>query len=125
MSESNEQSVNAPAEESRMEVNCNGYASTPKSGPTPKGQLSEPPTEEDGQQNTNLTESNAESKDLLNNNASEHQSCNGSPGDTNPPQLPAASVSPDSVTVELKEGEKEEMDDRGNVKKEDKDGQNG
>lgn len=122
MPELNEQSVNAPAEENRMEVNCNGYASTPESAPTPKGQPSEPPTEEDGQQNTNLTESNAESKDLLNNNASEHQSCNGSPGDTDPP---AASVSPDSVTVELKEGEKEEMDDRGNGKKEDKDGQNG
>lgn len=127
ISELNEQSVNAP-EENRMEVNCNGYASTPESGPTPKGQPSEPPTEDDGQQNTNPTESNAESnaesKDLLNNNASEHQSCNGSPGDTDPPQLPAASVSPDSVTVELKEGEKE-LDDRGNVKKEDKDGQNG
>lgn len=122
MPELNEQSVNAPAEENRMEVNCNGYASTPESAPTPESQPSEPPTEEDGQQNTNPTESNAESKDLLNNNASEHQSCNGSPGDTDPP---AASVSPDSVTVELKEGEKEEMDDRGNVKKEDKDGQNG
>ncbi|XP_056885845.1 SRSF protein kinase 1b isoform X3 [Takifugu flavidus] len=125
MSELNEQSVNAPAEENRMEVNCNGYASTPESGPTPEGQPREPPTEEDGQQNTNPTESNGESKDLLNNNASEHQSCNGSPGDTDPPQLSAASASPDSVTVELKEGEKEEMDDRGNGKKENKDDQNG
>lgn len=113
-------------EVNRMEVNCNGHASAPESGPTPESQPSEPPTEEDSQQNANPTESNAESKDLLNNNG-KHQSCNGSPGDADPPQLPAASVSPDSVTVELKEGEKEEeeMDDRGDVKKQDKEGQNG
>lgn len=121
MSELNEQS--APAEENRMEVNCNGHASTPESGTTPEGQQSEAPTEEGSQQNTNPTES----KDLLNNNA-KHPSCNGSPGDTDPPQFPAASVDSGSVTVELKGGEKEEeMDDRGDVKKDDKDkdGQNG
>lgn len=104
-----------------MEVNCNGHASTPESGSTPEGKQSDLPTEQDDQQNANPSESNAESNDLLNNNA-EHQSCNGSPGDSDPPQLPAATVSPDSVTVELKEGEKEEeMDVRGDVKKEDKD----
>lgn len=114
-----------------MEVNCNGRASTPESGTTPEGERSDPPTEQDDQQNANSPENTAESNDLLNNNA-KHQSCNGSPGDPDPPQLPAASVSPDSVTVELKEGEKEkekeeEMDVRGDVKKEDKDkdGQNG
>lgn len=125
VSELNEQS--APAEENRMEVNCNGHASTPESGTTPEGQQREAPTEEGSQQNTNPTESNAESKDRLNNNA-KHPSCNGSPGDTDPPKFPAASVSSGSVTVELKGGEKEEeMDDRGDVKKEDKDkdGQNG
>lgn len=128
MSELKNLSVNAPEEESGMEVNCNGHASTPESGPTPEGKRSDLPTEQDDQQSANPSESNAESKDLLNNNA-EHQSCNGSPGDPDPLQLPATSVSPDSVTVELKEGEKEkeeEMDVRGDVKKEkDKDGQNG
>lgn len=104
-----------------MEVNCNGHASTPESGSTPEGKQSDLPTDQDDQQNANPSESNAENNDLLNNNA-EHQSCNGSPGDSDPPQLPAATVSPDSVTVELKEGEKEEeMDVRGDVKKEDKD----
>lgn len=127
MSELNNQSVDAPKEENRMEVNCNGHASTPESGPTPEGKRSDLPTEQDDQQNANPSESNTENNDLLNNNA-KHQRCNGSPGDPDPPQLPAASVSPVSVTVELKEGEKEEkMDVRGDVKKEDKDkdGQNG
>lgn len=121
MSELSNRSADAPEEENRMEVNCNGHASTPESGSTPEGKQSDLPTEQDDQQNANPSESNAESNDLLNNNA-EHQSCNGSPGDSDPPQLPAATVSPDSVTVELKEGEKEEeMDVRGDVKKEDKD----
>lgn len=119
MPEGNEQSVHVP-EENRMEVNCNGHASTPESAPTPEGSPSEPPTEEGDQRNANPPESNGESKDLLNNNG-EHQSCNGSPGDPEPPQLPAASVSPDSVTVEPKEGEKEEADVHRDIKKEDKD----
>lgn len=126
MSELNNQSVNAPEEENRMEVNCNGHASIPESGPTSEGKQSELATEQDDQQNANPSESNAESSDLLNNNA-KHESCNGSPGDADIPQLPAASVSPDSVTVELKEGEKaEEMGVRGDVKKEkNRDDQNG
>lgn len=106
-----------------MEVNCNGHASTLESGSVPEGQQSEPPTEDDNQQNANPSESNAESKDLLNNNA-KHQSCSGSPAEPDPPQLPAAFVSPDSVTVELKDGEKEEEMDAKKDEK-DKDGQNG
>lgn len=107
-----------------MEVNCNGHASTPESGSVTEGQQSEPPpTEDDSQQNANPSESNTESKDLLNNNG-EQQSCNGSPAEPDPPQPPAACVSPDSVTVELKDGEKEEEIDAKKEEK-DKDGQNG
>lgn len=121
MSEPNNRSADAPEEENRMEVNCNGHASTPESGPSPEGKRSDLATEQDDQQNANPSESKAESNDLLNNNA-KHQRCNGSPGDPDPPQLPAASGSPDSDTAELKEAEKEEeMDVRGDVKKEDKD----
>ncbi|CAF96118.1 unnamed protein product, partial [Tetraodon nigroviridis] len=123
----NQTELNNRSADAAVEVNCNGHASTPESGPTPEDKQGDLSTEQDQQQNANPSESSAESNDQLNNNA-EHQSCNGSPGDADPPQIPAASASPDSVTVELKEGEKEEeMDVRGNVKKEDrdKDGQNG
>ena len=75
--------------------------------------------EQEDQLNANRPESNSEAEDSLG-NKEEQQTCNGSPED--PQQFPA-SVSPDSVTVELKEGDKEEkMDTRRETKKEEEDG---
>lgn len=122
-----EQTADAAAEENRMEVNCNGHASTPESESTAEAQESKQLTEEEeeDQQNANPPESNTEAKDSLNNNT-EHQACNGSQGDLQ--QVHAASRSP--VTVEPNKEEKggmEEMDTRVDTKREDKekDDQNG
>lgn len=128
MSEVNERREVAAEEENRMEVNCNGHTSIPESESNVEAQGTKQSTEEqEDQQNANRPESNTETKDTLS-DTEEHQTCNGSPGDTDL-QTPPASLSPDSVTVELKEGEKEEeeMDIRGEIKREDKekDGQNG
>ncbi|XP_076610947.1 SRSF protein kinase 1b isoform X3 [Chaetodon auriga] len=131
--EVNERRENAAEEENRMEVNCNGHASTPESESSLEAQGTKQSTEEqEDQLNANLPESKKESEDTLS-NKEEYQTCNGSPGhpDNNIQQLPAT-LSPDSVTVELKEGDKEEkkeeeMDTREETKRDDdkEDGQNG
>lgn len=106
-----------------MEVNCNGHASTLESETSPEVQGTKQSTEEqEDQRNANRPESNTETWDTLS-NKEEHQTCKGSPGDTNLQQLPAP-LSPDSVTVELKEDKKgEEMETKGGD--EDEDSQNG
>ncbi|XP_044035995.1 SRSF protein kinase 1b isoform X4 [Siniperca chuatsi] len=129
--EVNERRKGAAEEENGMEVNCNGHASTPESETSPEVQGTKQLTEEqEDQQNANQPESNTETQDTLSNKG-EHQTCNGSPGDADLQQLPG-SVSPDSVTVELKEGDKEEkkgdeMDTQGEIKggDEEEDSQNG
>lgn len=121
--EINERRDNAAEEENRMEVNCNGHASTPESEASLEVQGTKQSTEEqEDQQNANQPEINTETQDTLS-NKEEHQTCNGSTGDpdTDLQQLPA-SLSPDSVTVELKEGDKEEkreeeMDTQGETKR--------
>ncbi|XP_044204182.1 SRSF protein kinase 1b isoform X2 [Thunnus albacares] len=135
MSEGNEQREDAAEEENRMEVNCNGHASTQESEASPESQVhrTKKSTEElEDQQNANQPETKTEADDTLP-NKEDRQTCNGSSMDPNldPPQLPA-SLSPDSVTVELKEGDKaekkeEEMDTQGENKRKDdeEDGQNG
>ncbi|XP_042261720.1 SRSF protein kinase 1b isoform X1 [Thunnus thynnus] len=135
MSEGNEQREDAAEEENRMEVNCNGHASTQESEASPESQVhrTKKSTEElEDQQNANQPETKTEADDTLP-NKEDRQTCNGSSMDPNldPPQLPA-SLSPDSVTVELKEGDKaekkeEEMDTLGENKRKDdeEDGQNG
>ncbi|XP_033483103.1 SRSF protein kinase 1b isoform X1 [Epinephelus lanceolatus] len=125
--ETNERRDNAAEQENRMEVNCNGHASTPESEASPEVQGTKQSTEEqEDQQNANQPETNTETQDTLS-NKEEHQTCNGSPGepDTDVQQLPA-SLSPDSVTVELKEGDneekrEEEMDTQGETKRGDDD----
>ncbi|XP_049446794.1 SRSF protein kinase 1b isoform X1 [Epinephelus fuscoguttatus] len=131
--ETNERRDNAAEQENRMEVNCNGHASTPESEASPEVQGTKQSTEEqEDQQNANQPETNTETQDTLS-NKEEHQTCNGSTGepDTDVQQLPA-SLSPDSVTVELKEGDneekrEEEMDTQGETKRGDDDqgGQDG
>ncbi|KAI3369469.1 hypothetical protein L3Q82_007684 [Scortum barcoo] len=133
MPEINERRENTAEEENRMEVNCNGHASTPESETSTEPQGTKQSTEErEDQQNGNQPEINAEIQNTLS-YQEEHQTCNGSAGDpdSDPQQLPT-SVSPDSVTVELKEGDKEEkkedeMDTQGETKGEDEeeDSQNG
>lgn len=125
--ETNERRDNAAEQENRMEVNCNGHASTPESEASPEVQGTKQSTEEqEDQQNANQPETNTETQDTLS-NKEEHKTCNGSPGepDTDVQQLPA-SLSPDSVTVELKEGDneekrEEEMDTQGETKRGDDD----
>ncbi|XP_042357023.1 SRSF protein kinase 1b isoform X2 [Plectropomus leopardus] len=123
--EVNERRDNVAEEENRMEVNCNGHASTPESETSLEVQGTKRSTEElEDQQNANQPESNTETQKTLS-NTEEHQTCNGSPGDTEADlqQLPA-SLSPDSVAVELKEGDtdekkkEEEMDTQGETKRE-------
>lgn len=134
-SEGNERREVAAEEENRMEVNCNGHASTPESEASPESQVHgiKQSTEElEDQQNANQPETNTEADDTLPNKEDHLKTCNGSSRDLEPPQLPA-SLSPDSVTVELKEGDKaekkeEEMDTQGENKRrddEDEDSQNG
>lgn len=131
--EVHERRENAPEEENRMEVNCNGRASTPESEASLEVQGTKQSTEEqEDQQNANQPESNTETQDTLG-NTEELQTCNGLPGnpDADLQQLPA-SLCPDSVTVELKEGDKEEkreeeMDTQGETKRgdEEEDSQDG
>lgn len=115
-----------------MEVNCNGHASTPESETSPEEQGTKQSKEEqekqEDQQNANQPESHTETEDTLS-NKEEHQTCNGSTGDpdTDLQQQPPASLSPDSVTVEIKEGDKEKKEDEMETKggEEDDDSQNG
>ncbi|XP_034725945.1 SRSF protein kinase 1b isoform X2 [Etheostoma cragini] len=105
--EVNERRENAAEEENGMEVNCNGHASTPERGTYLEAQGTKQTTEEqEDRQNANQPESNTETQDSTS-NKEEQQTCNGSLGDTALLPLPA-SLSPDSVTVELKEGDDEE-----------------
>lgn len=125
MSEVTEPREDAAEEENSMEVNCNGHSSTLEKGSNVEAQgtkqSAEEEEEEEDQRNANQPENNTESKNTLN-NKEEGQTCNGLPGDADLQQLPT-SVSPDSVTVELKEGnreDEEEMDTRGDPKRENK-----
>nr|XP_046240204.1 SRSF protein kinase 1b [Scatophagus argus] len=112
-------------EENRMEVNCNGHTSTQESESNLEAQGTKQLTkEQEDQQNANRPESNTETEGTLS-NEKEHQTCNGSSEDPEADlqKLPA-SVTPDSVTVELKEGGKEEeMDAKREAEEEG--GQNG
>ncbi|XP_031179699.1 SRSF protein kinase 1b isoform X1 [Sander lucioperca] len=113
IAEVNERRENAAEEENGMEVNCNGHASTPERETHLEAQGTKQTTEEqEDQQNANQPESNTETQGSFS-NKEEQQTCNGSLGDTALLPVPA-SLSPDSVTVELKEGDEEEE------KKEDK-----
>ncbi|XP_075951793.1 SRSF protein kinase 1b isoform X2 [Anarhichas minor] len=117
--------------ENGAEVKCNGHASTPEDDTSPEVQGTKQSTEEqEDQQNANQPDSNTETQDTLS-NKEEHQICNGTPGDADLHQLPA-SLGPDSVTVELKEGDEEdkkgeEMDTQGETKRgeEEEDSQDG
>ncbi|XP_034441485.1 SRSF protein kinase 1b isoform X3 [Hippoglossus hippoglossus] len=142
-SEGNEQKTDLAEEENKMDVNYNGIASKPESEASPESQVhgTEQSTEEkEDQQNANQAENDTEANDTEANdtlsNKEEHQTCNGSPEDPDPDpdtdlqQVPAP-LSPDSVTVEIKEGEKEEkreeeMDTQGEKRREeDENSQNG
>ncbi|XP_040890593.1 SRSF protein kinase 1b isoform X2 [Toxotes jaculatrix] len=137
MPEGNERRQDGAEEENRMEVNYNGHTSTPESEASPESQVhgtKQSTKEQEDQQNANQPENNTGNHDTLSKEKKEEdQTCNGSPGDpdTDVQQLPA-SLSPDSVTVELKEGDREEkkedeMDTHGETKRgnEEDDSQNG
>ncbi|XP_022057105.1 SRSF protein kinase 1b isoform X1 [Acanthochromis polyacanthus] len=120
----NERNEDAP-EENKMEVNCNGHASTPEDEThlEAQGTTEQSTEEQEDQQNANQPENNTGTCDTLC-NKEENETCNGSEGDpdTNLQQT-SATLSPDSVTVELKEGDKEEkkeeeMDTQGENKRE-------
>lgn len=107
-----------------MEVSCNGHGSVPKRESSTEPREAKQSTEEQkGRQDAKRPESNAEIKDALS-NTEEQQTCNGSPADPEL-QTPPASLSPDSVTVELKE--EGMIHTRGENEREDKEkeGQNG
>lgn len=114
-------------EEIKMEVNCNGYASTPRSEASPESQVhgTKQPKEEQGeQQNVNQPENNTEDQDTFG-NKEDHQNRD--------PQLDLQqfpnSGNPNTVIVALREGEKEkddEMDIQGQTQRQDEDeSQNG
>lgn len=106
-----------------MEVSCNGHGNIPKREGSAEAQETKQSAEErKEQQDAKRPESNTETKDTLS-NTEEHQTCNGSPADPEL-QTPPASLSPDSVTVELKE---EGTHTQGENKREEKEkeGQNG
>ncbi|KAM3620933.1 uncharacterized protein V6R79_003846 [Siganus canaliculatus] len=123
--EVNHRKEDTPEEENKMEVNCNGHAPTPESDGnlealetkrTATKEAEEVEQQEEDQLNANGPGYTQQSEDTLG-NKEDHETCNGSAVD----QLPA-SVGPDSVTVELKDGAKEqketEMDTRGETKRE-------
>ncbi|KAL3978019.1 EGF-containing fibulin-like extracellular matrix protein 1 [Sarotherodon galilaeus] len=117
----NEQREVTADEENRMEFNCNGHAATPENETSLEVQGTEQSTEEqEDQQDAKQPESNKETDNACC-NKEERPSCNGNP-DTEQ-QRPPASLSPDSVTVELKEGDKieEEMDTLKETKRENED----
>lgn len=129
MPEAKERKQDAAEEENRMEVNYNGHAPTLETKASPESQVrgtKQSKEEQEDQENANQPENHTESQDALS-NKEEHQTCNGSAEEPETDlQQPPASVSPDSVTVELKEGEKEEMDTQGENKRgEEEDSQNG
>lgn len=133
MPELHEQREDVAEEENRMEVNCNGHASTPESEASPESQVlgtKQLTEEQEDQQNANQPE-NTETHDTLGNTI-EDLTHNGSPGDPNTDlqQFPT-SLSLNSVAVDLKEGDKHEkekkMDMQGETIKghEDEDSQKG
>ncbi|KAM3877960.1 SRSF protein kinase 1-like [Diretmus argenteus] len=100
-----------PEGENEMEVNCNGHPSPLESEANPECQVhgtKQAREQHQDQQNANQPENCTDNHDSLA-NKQDHQTCNGMRGDAHLvlQQLPA-SLSPDSVTVELGEGEKEE-----------------
>ncbi|KAF7661244.1 hypothetical protein LDENG_00266150 [Lucifuga dentata] len=107
-------------DETKMEVNCNGHAATPRSEASPECQVhgTKQCKEEQGdQQNVNQPENDMEDQDTSD-NKQDHQ--------TRDPQLDLQqlpdSLNPNSVTVELREGVKEEnkeMDPQGETKQRD------
>ncbi|CAJ1051645.1 SRSF protein kinase 1b [Xyrichtys novacula] len=113
-------------EENKMEVNCNGCSSTPESETSPEEPETKQSTEEqEDQQNANQPDTTTTDTQHTLSNPDEHPTCNGAPEspDTNLQQLPE-SLCPESVSIELKEGDKEEkkeeeMDTQGETKKED------
>ncbi|XP_034074192.1 LOW QUALITY PROTEIN: SRSF protein kinase 1b [Gymnodraco acuticeps] len=111
----NERRDNATKEESGMEVNCNGHASAAESKASVEERGTEQAKEQEDQQNANQAERSTETPDTLS-NKEEHQTCNGSA--EGPDQQQPASPSPDSVTVELKEGGDEEEEEEEEKKKE-------
>ncbi|XP_056158178.1 SRSF protein kinase 1b [Lampris incognitus] len=119
MPEAEEQGENE--DESKMEVNCNGHSSSPGKVVEPESQmhLSEQDTELLGdQQNGNQPESITKNHDSSD-DKQDDQACNGTPGIPHPdPQQIPASLSPNPGTVELGEGEKEEvlLDTQGETK---------
>ncbi|XP_039884878.1 SRSF protein kinase 1b isoform X1 [Simochromis diagramma] len=114
----NEQREVTADEENRMEVNCNGHTATPENETSLEVRGTEQCTEEqEDQQDAKQPESNKETDNTFC-DKEERPSCNGN-SDTEQ-QRPPASLSPDSVTVELKEGDKveEEMDTLKETKRE-------
>uniref|UniRef100_A0A3P8S7R4 non-specific serine/threonine protein kinase n=1 Tax=Amphiprion percula TaxID=161767 RepID=A0A3P8S7R4_AMPPE len=112
-------------EDNKMEVNCNGHASTPEDEThlEAQGTTEQSTEEQEDQQNANQPENNTGTCDTLC-NKEENETCNGSEGNPDTSlQQTSATLSPDSVTVELKEGNKEEkkeeeMDTQGENKRE-------
>ncbi|XP_075870288.1 SRSF protein kinase 1b isoform X3 [Nelusetta ayraudi] len=128
----------------RMEVNCNGLTATSaqQSESNAEAQGAEHSTaaaaqqkqqqkqqqqqqqQQEDQQNANQPDSSSETREALSNDT-EHQTCNGSAQDGHL-QAPPTAVSPDSVSVEIKEGkgEGEATDEQmfcgGDSKREDK-----
>ncbi|KAM6927184.1 SRSF protein kinase 1b [Xenentodon cancila] len=102
--------------ENRMEVNCNGLASSPENTASPEAHETKPLTEkQEDQQNANQSE-NTETQDALC-NQEEHSTCDGPLGEHDPALQPLpAPLNPD-IPVEQKEGKKDES------KAEDVDGQ--
>ncbi|XP_063767323.1 SRSF protein kinase 1b isoform X3 [Eleginops maclovinus] len=101
----NERRDNATNEPGGMEVNCNGHSSPAESEASVEEQGTKQSMELEDQQNANQAEGNTETPDTLS-NKEERPACNGSA--EQPDQLMPSSLSPDSVTVELKEGDDEE-----------------
>lgn len=122
----------AAEEENKMEVNCNGHGCTPENETSPEVHGTKQPTEEqEDQQIVNQAENSTETCDTSCSNKEEHPTCNGSHGDPDANlQQPPVSLSPDCVTVELKEEDteqkkEEEMDMENKRGKEEEDSQSG
>lgn len=100
-------------EETTMEVNCNGHPSTPGGQASPESQVhgaKQSADEQEDEQNANQPENNTEDQDTLG-NKHDHQTSSSLPRDPqlDEQQLPD-SLNPNSVTLELRDGEKKEED---------------
>ncbi|KAM9408935.1 SRSF protein kinase 1b [Pholidichthys leucotaenia] len=108
MTELTDAGEDAPEDQNGMEVNCNGHASTPENGNSPELQETKESTEEqEDHQHANRGETCNTSR-----NAEDQQNCNDSPGNPDAIEQPPTSLSPDSITIELKKGDEEEEEDR-------------